>query len=63
MTAAIQEDIGHACIWLCGDENTDDLGRYTAHLIVGKMDLDRGLEGFSKPHLLCSKSPEKVNSQ
>jgi hypothetical protein len=58
-TAAIREQNGDACIWLSADVTTDALGRYNAHLIVGKLDPDKP----SKPHLLCSKTLEKANSQ
>lgn len=55
----IRSDIGDSHIWLSVDETTDSMGRYIAHLIVGKLNSDTP----SKAHLICSRQLIKTNSE
>ena len=53
----IRGDIGEAYVWIAVDETTDACGRFTANVIVGKLDKDSPSEG----HLIASKQLEATN--
>ncbi|KAJ3654972.1 hypothetical protein Zmor_014122 [Zophobas morio] len=54
----IRNSIGNNNIWISVDETTDRLGRYIAHLVIGKL----SSEEAGRPFLLALKQLDKTNS-
>ncbi|KAJ3646805.1 hypothetical protein Zmor_024375 [Zophobas morio] len=54
----IRNSIGNIDIWISVDETTDRLGRYIAHLVIGKL----SSEEAGRPFLLALKQLDKTNS-
>jgi hypothetical protein len=50
-------NIGDSFIWVFVDETTDSVGRFTANLVAGKLDI----KVPSNPHLICSKVLHHAN--